>query len=172
MPGVPQLPLLLECWLLSSEQRGDSGFGTLVSPIHGQEGTVGVDGHTHVVAEDGVSQEVWGAGVWWAQGWEEREVGVQFGSSTIWAANASVWHPAIGEALHTWLHCVRSGGQGGWGRDWCSAVPWGPCCPPQAGSRACAVGRGKRIRVADFLSLSCSLPQTVGQGKILSQGTE
>lgn len=48
-----------------------------------------------------------------------------------------------------------------------------PCCalgtvlPTPAWSHISAVGRRKRIRVADFLSLSCSLPQAVGQGQTL-----
>lgn len=110
-------------------------LGPWCPPSMGRRGpwVQGVDGHTHVAAEDGASQEVWGAGVWWAQGQEGREVGEQFRSSTIWAANASVWHAATGEAPHTWLHCVRSRGQGGWGRDWCPAVPWGLCCHTRPG---------------------------------------
>lgn len=160
MLGVPQLALpwgtgwspvsRWEMLALGPWSPPSMGRGELWIP--------GVDGHMPVLAEDGTSQEVWGAEVWWAQGREGREVGVQFGSGTIWAANASVWHAAAGEALHTWLHCVRSGGRGGWGRGWCPAVPWELCCPLQAGSRAWVTGRGKRIRVADLLSLFCSLP--------------
>lgn len=58
-------------------------------------------------------------------------------------------------------------GARGLGKGLAPCFALGTVLPTPGWSHTWAVGRGKRNREADFLSLSCSLPQAVGQGQTL-----
>lgn len=89
--------------------------------------------------------------------------GVQLGSGTIWAANASALHAAMQESLHTRSHCMRT-----------KVLQGGLVDPLQprscAGPQAWAVGRVKGIAVANFLPLSCPLGWPMGHEQYLWGG--
>lgn len=118
----------------------------------------------------------WGAGVWWVQGREGTGGGVQLGSSTIWAVNASMRHTAVWEALHTRLHCVRSKVLRGLGEG-----AGGPTAPQEPYAAHPGLSTKARLwaelrvlgwpRAAERTSpLSCLLAQAVACKQSLSPG--